>query len=215
MSVYIDFELMVTHLLSYTLSDFVTYRVVLGRAKNVNVYWCLKMLTFFILQIEELLFFSFLLYFLIHLLRSSFVFVQVLSCVFSNVSSNHQPERMHNHIGCICLSFVHGVFSNVSSKGPPAKRHSHIGCICLPFLHCAFSNVSSNGLPGKMHSGIGCICSTFLHGVFSNVSSNCLPVRMQSHIGCICLTFLHWRFHMGQFLQDGKNVCFMSLFFKK
>ena len=83
--------------------------------------------------------------------------------MFSNVSSNCLPERMHNHIGCICLTFLHCVFSNVSIKNMDQSRQCHIGCICLTFLHCAFLNVSSNGLHEKMQSHIGCICLIFLH----------------------------------------------------
>ena len=42
------------------------------------------------------------------------------------------------------LTFLHHcVFSNVSSNCVPEKMHIHTGCICLAFLHCAFSNVSS------------------------------------------------------------------------
>ena len=50
---------------------------------------------------------------------------------------------MHNHTGCICLTFLHCVSSNVSSNCLPQKMHNHTGYICLTFLHCAFSNVSS------------------------------------------------------------------------
>ena len=38
----------------------------------------------------------------------------------------------------------HCVLSNESSNGLPKRIHCHIGCICLTFLHCAFSNVSWN-----------------------------------------------------------------------
>ena len=64
------------------------------------------------------------------------------------------------------FTFLHSAFSNVSSNHLPEKRHSHIGCICLTFLHCAISNVSSNRLPLRMQSHIGCICFTFLHCAF-------------------------------------------------
>ena len=67
-------------------------------------------------------------------------------CVFSNVSSNLLPEKMHSHIGCTCLTFLHYAFSNVSSNCLPEKMHSHIGCIYLTFRHCAFSNVSPTAL---------------------------------------------------------------------
>ena len=39
--------------------------------------------------------------------------------VFSNFSSNCFPERIHSHIDCIYLSFLHYVSSNVSSNGLP------------------------------------------------------------------------------------------------
>ena len=87
-------------------------------------------------------------------------------CVFSNVSSKRLHERMHSHIGYICLAFLHCAFSNVSSNCLHQKRHSRIGCICLTFLHCSFSNVASNGLHKKKHSHIDCICLTFLHCIF-------------------------------------------------
>ena len=79
--------------------------------------------------------------------------------MFSNVFSNCLPERMHNHIGRICLNFLHCVFSNVSIKNFDQRRQSHIGCICLTFLHCAFLNVSSKHQLKKMQSYIGCNCA--------------------------------------------------------
>ena len=109
---------------------------------------------------------------------------------------------MHNHIGCICVTFLHCALSNVSSNGLLARMQSHIGhiystfiplcvfkCVLkLPvindakshwlhffyFFHCEFSNVSSNGLPEKMHSHIGCIylISGPLHLHPSNQSHN-------------------------------------------
>ena len=38
---------------------------------------------------------------------------------FSNVTSNDMHKKMHRHIGCICLTFLHGVFSNLSSCDSP------------------------------------------------------------------------------------------------
>ena len=65
---------------------------------------------------------------------------------------------------------------DVSSNGLPQRMHSHIGCICLAFLHCAFSNVSSSGLLEMRHSRIGCICVTFLlHYWFSQGNININP----------------------------------------
>ena len=43
--------------------------------------------------------------------------------------------------------FIHCVFSNVFSNHLPERWHSRIGNICLPFFHCVFSNVASNHLP--------------------------------------------------------------------
>ena len=68
--------------------------------------------------------------------------------------------------------------------------HNHIDCICLSFLHCGFSNDSSMHLDQSMHSHTGCICLSFLHCEFSNVSLNCRHDMMHKHIGCICLIFL-------------------------
>ena len=97
---------------------------------------------------------------------------------------------MHNHTGCICLSFLHCAFSNVSSSCLPEMMQNHTGCICLTFLHCVFSNVSSKNLNQSMHNHTGCICLSFLHCVFSNASSNRLRYMMHTHSSCICLIFL-------------------------
>ena len=111
--------------------------------------------------------------------------------VSSNVSAMYLDQIMHNPTGCIiCLAFLHCGFSN----GLPERMHSHIGCICLVFLRYVFSNVSSNCLHQRMRIHIGCICLTFLHCGFSNVPSNCLHLRMQNHTGCICLALLHLGF---------------------
>ena len=98
------------------------------------------------------------------------------------------------------FDFSHCVFANVSSKHLHNRIHNHIGCICLTFPHCAFSNVASNGLHEKRHSCIGCICVFFLRCAFSNVSSNCLPLMTQSRIDNILLTWwhCHW-FYSGSF----------------
>ena len=37
------------------------------------------------------------------------------------------------------------------------RMHNHIACICLAFIHCAFSYVSSNCLSVRMQSHIGYI----------------------------------------------------------
>ena len=55
--------------------------------------------------------------------------------LFSTVHFQVSPQMV-----CICCC------SNVASNGLPEKRHNRIGYICLTFLHCAFSSVSSNGL---------------------------------------------------------------------
>ena len=71
--------------------------------------------------------------------------------------------RMHSHIGCICLTFLHCVFSNVSSEHLPGRMHNHIVCIYLAFRHCVFSNVHLNGSFEMKHNCTGCNCSTFWH----------------------------------------------------
>ena len=101
-----------------------------------------------------------------------------LQCVFSCVSSNYLPERMHSHTGCICSTFLQCVFSCVSSKRLHKRTHSHIGCICLPFLHCVFSSGSSNCQPERRHTCIGCTCLT-----------SC-PGNLLSHLQKL----LHWHF---------------------
>ena len=122
--------------------------------------------------------------------------------MFSNVSSNCLPERMHNHIDCICLTFLHCALSNVSSKCLDLKRQTHI---CFDFsllsvIKCFLKELGSkqalNCLPEQMQSHIGCILLTFLHCAFSNVSSKSLDLKRQSHIGCICSNFSTVRFQM-------------------
>ena len=67
----------------------------------------------------------------------------LLHCAFSNVSSNHLPVRMQNHIGCICLIFLHYAFSNVSSNCLPEKRHYHTDYIgCLFSIVCHFKGLA-------------------------------------------------------------------------
>ena len=68
-------------------------------------------------------------------------------CVFSSALSNCLDQRKHNHIGCICVTFLHCASSNVPSNCLPEQMQSHTGCICLVFIRCVFSNVSSNCLP--------------------------------------------------------------------
>ena len=59
-----------------------------------------------------------------------------LYCVFSNVYSNHLPEKMHSNISYICLT--HCVLSNVSWNFFHGKRNSNTGCICLTFSTVCF-----------------------------------------------------------------------------
>ena len=53
--------------------------------------------------------------------------------MFSNEPSNGLIDRMHSHIGCICVTFFHYVFLNESSNGLQKKMPNHIDCICLTF----------------------------------------------------------------------------------
>ena len=96
---------------------------------------------------------------------------------------------MHNHTGCISLTFLHCVFLNVFSKRLSRRMKSCIGCICLTFLQCAFSNVSSNCPRQWMHNHTGCNDLAFLRCGFSYVSSMWLPERKLYRTGCTFLTF--------------------------
>ena len=146
-------------------------------------------------------------------------------CFFSsNVSSKRFHERMHNHIGCICLAFLQCGFSNDSSNCLPERRHSHTGRICFtplctmcfqmhPQITCprrciitlaafvqlpnyVFSNAQSCSLSDMMYSHTDCICVTLHHCALSNVSSNYQLERMQSHNCCIGWLFSTVRLQM-------------------
>ena len=65
----------------------------------------------------------------------------LLQCVLSNEFSNGLPERIHNHTGYICLTFLHCAFSNwpiIEEDRLTAKDNLFISCWgsgrCLPFL---------------------------------------------------------------------------------
>ena len=115
-----------------------------------------------------------------------------LYCVFSNVYSNHLPEKMHSNISYICLT--HCVLSNVSWNFFHGKRNSNTGCICLTFSTVCFQMTPQIDVMRKKQSHTGCICLTFLHCPFSNVSLNCLHKRMCNYTDSICLTFLRCEF---------------------
>ena len=55
--------------------------------------------------------------------------------VHSSEPPKSLPERKHNHIGCISLTFLRYVCSNVPSIGPPETRCINTGCICEPSYH--------------------------------------------------------------------------------
>ena len=105
-------------------------------------------------------------------------------------------ERMCCHINCICSAFLCSVFSNVSSNYLPLRMHIHIGCICMVFLQNELAYVSSSCLPEQMQSYIGCICVISLQCDFLSVYLKCLPALMQNHIGRICKIFSIMSFHM-------------------
>ena len=65
--------------------------------------------------------------------KTDFIFLTFLRCVFSNVYSRSLDQIRNSHIGCISLTFLYCVFSNVLS--------------CLTFLHCAFSMTRSVLMP--------------------------------------------------------------------
>ena len=50
------------------------------------------------------------------------------------------------------------------------KIQNHIGNICMIFLHCAFLNVSSNCLLDKIQNQIGCTCYLLLTKCFTGCS---------------------------------------------
>ena len=79
-----------------------------------------------------------------------FAFVWHFSNVcFFKLSSNCVPKKRQNHIGCICLTFLHYVFPNVSSNFLRLRMYSHIdSLLALEWLfHCTFINASSNSFP--------------------------------------------------------------------
>ena len=97
-------------------------------------------------------------------LRSSWICLTFLQCVFSNVFVNCIAEMMYSDTGCICLTFLHYAFSNVSSK-------CLIGCIftldiCWICLPSAFSNVFLNSFSKGMQNQVGqiyiCLISQLL-----------------------------------------------------
>ena len=105
---------------------------------------------------------------------AAFVF---LHSACSNASSKRLHKKLHNHIDCICLTYLHCVFANVSSY---VRMESQNGCNYLTSLFCAFSYVSSNCLPENRHINLAflsaCVYSKHLHK------------KIQSHNCCICLT---------------------------
>ena len=48
------------------------------------------------------------------------------------------PERTHSHTGHICLLLFHSAFSNVSSHEWPERMHNHMDCICPTFPTVSF-----------------------------------------------------------------------------
>ena len=94
--------------------------------------------------------------------------ISPVSPAFLMYASKHLHKWMHNHIGCICLTFFQCAFSNVSSNGLPEQNQSHIDCISLTFSYCAFSNVSSKLLHKRMHNHIGYM---YFHLTCINISS--------------------------------------------
>ena len=54
-----------------------------------------------------------------------------LNCVSSDVSSNGLPQRVHAHIGCICLTFLHCVFSVVFIVWSRGCKVTLVAFVCL------------------------------------------------------------------------------------
>ena len=84
----------------------------------------------------------------------------VLKCLLKSLKWEETKSHLLHFLG-----FHHCAFSNVSSNGLPERMHSHIGYICLTFLHYVFLNVSANCLRERMQSHMGRspqICTVFL-----------------------------------------------------
>ena len=62
----------------------------------------------------------------------------VLFSIHHQGGRHHHQGGRHNHH---CLIFLQCAFSNVSSTRLPEIMHNHTGCICLTFLHCVFQCV--------------------------------------------------------------------------
>ena len=140
------------------------------------------------------------------------IYLTFLQGLFSNVSSNHLPEKMQSHIGCICLTFLHYLFKCVLNVLLSEETYDLIGCISLAFSLCAFSSASSSFLFDTVHTCNGCIClcvskcalkflgpdmqnhilricENFPYFVYSDVHLNVMHARLHTHTVCIFLLF--------------------------
>ena len=61
-------------------------------------------------------------------------------CENESVEEGLLHTFLQSHIGGIYLPIRHSVFSNVSLNCLPMRMHNYIGCILSTFLYCAFSN---------------------------------------------------------------------------
>ena len=73
---------------------------------------------------------------------------------------------MHNHTGCICLTFLRCVFSNVSSRRLHKRMQNHTGCIYLIFhwqlFHWNFSAWNYHAQGFVPSPTIGKVCPLLL-----------------------------------------------------
>ena len=92
---------------------------------------------------------------------------------------------------CTCLIFLHYASSNESSKHLHKRMHSHIGCTCLTFLHCEFLMVDIlmflNQIQLKRNDTYtGCNCkSYFCNDLPWCEFSRCPHICKHSCKGCI------------------------------
>ena len=70
--------------------------------------------------------------------------------------------------------------------------HNHIGCICSTFLHCAFSNVSTNDLPEKRLFWRGIVTLVAFVWLFSTVRFQMWTKRSWIRAGIITLVAFVW-----------------------
>ena len=100
-------------------------------------------------------------------------------------------ERIRNHLGCICLIFLHCVLSNASSNCLRERMHNHTGCTCLTFVHFWSPSLEALHWP--------CFC---LNHVFQDFDPS--PLRNKCCLLCNSCFKLR-KFNMTNLLWTGKT----------